>query len=249
MTRNSELRDTDSHPDIVHALHPQSTLLQLLVGRATDASGDNSAYEDEKFVAWITREAHERLSLAERRSNERAAALLAEQARERLRARRIGEMLQIRELRARDASVVGGVGQVADVAAASGCAPWLTDLAVAAGVGRELWDEPCERWVELPRDAARGRYIVLGVAGDSMTPHMQNGDAILVDLTARLARDAIVVARRPDCGYVVKYVSRLGRSTIELSSFNSEYEPFTIARDANSIIGIVAARLTHTQPR
>lgn len=233
--------------DTVPAIESEMTVLERLVGRAIDASGDNSAYEDERFVAWLEREARERMTPAERRENERTANAFAVRMQQRLRAVRVGEALPSRKLRPRDASVVGDIKHVADVAASAGCAPWLPMLSVAAGVGRELWDEPCDRWVELPRDLTglpHGRYVALAVAGDSMTPYLHDGDTILIDTRTAITRDSIIVARRPEDGYVVKYVSRLSRSTMELSSFNAEYKPFTIARDRNSVVGVVAARLT-----
>jgi len=232
--------------DNVLAFEPELTVLERLVGRAIDASGDNSAYDDERFVEWLLREAHARMTPAERLENERAADAVVARVQPLLRARRVGEHLLSRELKARDATVAGDIRNVADAAARAGCAPWLPELAVAAGVGRELWDEPCDRWVELPRDIpglSRGRHIALAVAGDSMTPYLRDGDTILIDTSRKIANNCIVVARRPEEGYVVKYVSRLSRSTMELSSFNAEYAPFTIARDRNTVVGVVAARL------
>lgn len=242
--RDEPKKDRD---DTVHAIEPDISVLERLVGHAIDASGDNSAYEDERFVAWLEREVRERMTPAERSENERAANAFAVRMQQRLHAVRVGEALPNRELRARDVSVVGDIKHVADLAAAAGCAPWLPTLAVAAGVGRELWDEPCDRWVELPRDlrgVPHGHYIALAVSGDSMTPYLHDGDTILVDTRAAIAYNAIIVARRPEDGYVVKYVSRLSRAMMELSSFNAEYTPFTIARDRNSVVGVVVARLT-----
>lgn len=253
MTDEPKMNDNDTTDDITRAIGPELTVLERLVGRVIDTSGDNSAYEDERFVEWLEREVHGRMTLAERRENERAAKAFAMRTQQRLRAMRVGEALPSHHLKARDASVVGEIKHVADAAASSGCAPWLPDLAVAAGVGRELWDEPCDRWVELPKDVERGRYIALAVAGDSMTPYLHNGDTILVDTRtatrAAVAPDAIVVARRPEDGYVVKYVSRLSRSTLELSSFNAEYAPFTITHDRNTVVGVVTARLTRDAAR
>ncbi|MGI8508417.1 MAG: S24 family peptidase [Gemmatimonadaceae bacterium] len=225
------------------AIEPVITPLEQLMARAIDVSGNTDAYEDDRFVEWLEREARERQSPAERRTNERAADAFAARMQQQLRAMRVGQALPRHELKARDASVVGDIKHVADAAASSGCAPWLPNLAVAAGVGRELWDEPCDRWIELPKGIARGRYVALSVAGDSMTPYLNDGDTILIDTRTPVTRGAIVVARRPEDGYVVKYVSRLSRSTMELSSFNAEYKPFTIARDQNSVVGVVAARL------
>lgn len=222
------------------------TIFERLMGLALDASGDNSAYDDPRFVEWLMREAHEQMTPAERRDNERAAAAFARRMQPILRAARVGESLPNRALNAHDATVVGEIRQVADAAALAGCAPWLPTLSVAAGAGRELWDEPCDRWIELPPDVPHGRYVALGVAGDSMTPYLKHGDTILVDTRAKLAEDSIVVARRPEDGYVVKYVSRLTRAMMELSSFNAEYSPFTIARDRDAVVGVVAARLSAT---
>ncbi len=232
----------DNETDNVLAFEPELTELERLVGLAIDASGDNSAYEDERFVEWLLRESHARMTPAERRENERAAAAAA-RLQPRIRAMKVGKGLAIRELNVRDATVIGEIGHVADAAALAGCAPWLPALAVAAGIGRELWDEPCDRWVELPKGLSRGRYIALTVAGDSMTPYLQDGDTILIDPRQKVANDSIVVARRPEDGYVVKYVSRLSGRMMELSSFNADYTPFTIARDRNSVVGVVIARL------
>jgi len=141
------------------------------------------------------------------------------------------------------AGVIGNVKQVARVASEDGCAPWVESLAVAAGAGREIWDEPCEQWVELPDGAVGGEHLALTVAGDSMTPCLQSGDVILVNTHKPVARDCIVVARRGEDGYVVKHVTRCGKEALELSSFNSEYAPFTIERVPGAVVGVVVAKL------
>ncbi|MGI8548001.1 MAG: S24 family peptidase [Gemmatimonadaceae bacterium] len=248
MTDTPEMKRAESEMDSANdnelAFEPELTVLERLVGLAIDASGDNSAYEDERFVEWLLREAHARMTPAERIANERAADAVVARVQPQLRARQVGEALLSSALKVRDATVIGDIRNVADAAAKEGCAAWLPALAVAAGIGRELWDEQCDRWVELPKNLSRGRYIALAVAGDSMTPYLNDGDTILVDTRRKISNDCIVVARKPDDGYVVKYVSRLSRTTMELSSFNAEYTPFTIARDRNTMVGVVAARLT-----
>lgn len=122
-------------------------------------------------------------------------------------------------------------------AASEGCAPWL-DLGVAAGVGRELWDEPCEQWVRLPDDLPRGRFVALTVAGDSMEPLIRAGDEILVDRTPRPLRDGIHVVRLGE----VLHVKRLqagppGR--VVLISANEAYPPMEVALDEIDVIGRV----------
>jgi len=216
--------------------------MEALYGRVLDGSGHSRHY-DEHFVRWLE-EARAADANADRVIIDRIARSAAKRLPARARAQQVGARLIATELRERPASIVGSIATVAESAAALRCAPWLDSLAVAAGVGRELWDEPCDRWVELPRELERRRYLALGVAGDSMEPYLRDGDVIIVDPQASLSEHTMVVARRPDDGYVVKYVSRLTRRAMELSSFNAEYEPFTIARRPGVFVGAVVARLT-----
>ena len=118
----------------------------------------------------------------------------------------------------------------------------LVDLAAAAGVGRELWDEPCAELIAIPDDLPRARYLALRVAGDSMTPLLHAGDRVLVKVGARPVRDAVVVARRPDDGYVIKRVSHLAPDAIELASLNPDYPPFWLRRDQRLLVGTVVMR-------
>jgi SOS-response transcriptional repressor LexA len=134
--------------------------------------------------------------------------------------------------------VYGTVASSLVAAAAEGCAPVL-DLGVAAGVGRELWDEPCTSWLELPTDASPGQHVALTVRGESMEPLLHAGDTILVKLGPELRRESVVVARRPDDGYVVKRVARVGRRVVELASFNAGYPPIRIPRRDDLILGTV----------
>jgi SOS-response transcriptional repressor LexA len=120
--------------------------------------------------------------------------------------------------------------------------PW-PELGVAAGVGRELWDEPCERWIELPQTLAAGhKYVALTVSGSSMEPALHAGDVVLVSVGTSVRRDSMVVARRPEEGYVVKAVGKLSRRAIELRSLNPEFDAFSIPRDDALIVGTVVMR-------
>jgi hypothetical protein len=67
----------------------------------------------------------------------------------------------------------------------------VESLAVAAGTGREIWDEPCEQWVELPDGTGTGAHLALTVAGNSMTPCPHSGDVILVNKRTTVTRDCI----------------------------------------------------------
>jgi phage repressor protein C with HTH and peptisase S24 domain len=116
------------------------------------------------------------------------------------------------------------------------------DLSVAAGIGRELWDEPCTSWVRVPRDVSDGRHVALKVAGDSMLPLFHDGDTILVRLGSDIGPNQVVVARHPDDGYVVKRIERIESSRIELVSLNDAYAPITIPHDLSLILGVVVLR-------
>lgn len=221
----------------------ESNSLARLMGQLLDASGDCAAYENENFIAWLEQEVNGRIFVPDGQASEAVARDIASRAQARIRAARVGESLPSRPLRLRAASVVGNVKQVARLAAESGCVPWVESLAVAAGTGREIWDEPCEQWVELDRTAASAAQLALTVAGDSMTPCLHSGDVILVNTRKHVTRDCIVVARRAEDGYVVKHVTRCGKTTVELSSFNREYAPFTIERSPGAIVGVVVAKL------
>jgi SOS-response transcriptional repressor LexA len=242
MTREDQM--PAPQPGIDAADH--ENLLRLL-GAELDASGDCLAYESDEFSTWLELEVRGRASAA----NSRASARMAQQAAKRVQARisaaRVGVTLPILPLVACAARVVGNVSQIAQAASESGCAPWVESLAVAAGEGREIWDEPCEQWVELPRDATAGDHIALSVSGDSMTPWLRRGDVILVSTRKPVSRDCIVVARRAEDGYVVKHVTRCGRATLELSSFNSAYTPFVIERTRGAIVGVVVAKLVREE--
>lgn len=116
------------------------------------------------------------------------------------------------------------------------------DLGVAAGVGRDLWDEPCDSRIELPAEIPQGRYLGLGVSGDSMEPLMHSGDTILVRVGSEVQADTVIVARHPDDGYVVKRVARLTPTSIHLAALNPGYPPITIPRDPSLIVGTVVLR-------
>jgi phage repressor protein C with HTH and peptisase S24 domain len=143
--------------------------------------------------------------------------------------------------RVEPARIAGTVPRILADAAAVRAAPQV-DLSAAAGIGRDIWDEPCESWVPLPDDVPDGRYISVRVAGDSMTPLMHTGDTILVKVGDQIARDSIVLAKVPDAGYVVKRVGRVTPSRLELLSLNAAFPPIDVRRDERTVVGTVVLR-------
>ena len=113
------------------------------------------------------------------------------------------------------------------------------DLAIAAGVGRELWEETPEVCIEVPSDLPDGEYVALRIAGDSMTPLLNTGDMVLVRRETAAAPETVIVARVPEQGYVCKRVSRVTNSYIELDSLAAGHGAIRIPRRQALIFGTV----------
>jgi len=193
------------------------------------------------FVEWYAREARATLSIVERQRLEAKAdrfvrGVLGRRAAERSRVQEVAA-----EPEMAPAWEEGTLAQVMATAARVRHSPAM-DLSVAAGVGRELWDEPCDRWIPLPDSVPDGKYVALRVTGDSMIPLLHDGDTILVKLGDEIVPDAVVVARVPDGGYVVKRVGGVAGSRVELASLNPDYPPIVIPRDPSLVLGTVLLR-------
>jgi hypothetical protein len=118
----------------------------------------------------------------------------------------------------------------------------LAELGVAAGTGRELFDEPCDAWVRLPEALPPSRYVALRVVGDSMTPLLHPADVVLVDLDGTVHPGSIAVARHPDHGYVVKRAGRVEPMGRMLLSLNPAYPPIVLTPEAGALLGPVVLR-------
>jgi SOS-response transcriptional repressor LexA len=227
-------------------------LLVQIVGRAAYERTDPMDPRQQRFFEWLAREARLRQSGAERRETERAAKEFADrilQRRAAERTRRSGDVRYPARGRLRLVNEPPpyrylAVDESAPLfgSAREGVPAPAWDLSVAAGVGRELWDEPPTGCVTVPNDTGDGRYVALTVAGDSMEPLLHTGDTILIRLGSELAPDDVVVARHPDRGHVVKRVGRMTTMRIELTSLNPAYEPLEIPNDAALILGTVVLR-------
>lgn len=204
--------------------------LAELVGGAVLADPDGALWRDERFLDWLAASCRAG-DRAARRMTDRQALAKGEALLARAQARRLGVVTS------RGRPPVRAAGRVREHARER-LAP-LVELGVAAGVGRELWDEPVESWVVLPDAVGDGDFVALMVKGTSMTPLMHDGDTILVRRGAELKPESVIVARHPDDGYVCKRVERVGRSKIELASLEPGRPPIVIPRDASLILGTV----------
>ena len=123
-----------------------------------------------------------------------------------------------------------------------GAAP-LAELGVAAGTGRELFDEPCDAWVTLPDGLPAARYVALRVVGDSMTPLLHSGDVVLVDLDARGRRR--VPSRWRATRTTARWSSACSGRTAarsRLVSLNPAYPPLELPPGAGALLGPVVLR-------
>lgn len=201
--------------------------LAELIGRALLHDPDHPAWSDARFLEWLGADArdearHRRQRLTHAPSS--GDALMARAHARRLRVAQAGNPPYVREA----SPEVLAPRRVA-----------VVELGIAAGIGRELWDEPAEAWVELPNDAPLGEYVALRIVGDSMAPLMHTGDTVLVRRGGDVKRDTVIVARHPDDGYVCKRVSRVRRASIELASLAPGRPAIAIPRDARLVVGTV----------
>lgn len=218
--------------------------LMRLVAAEIELQSDDSLL-DERLLSWLAEDLRNGLSSTERERDEVEATAFAKRTIARVATRRVEKSLPRRELRYRAAPMIASVSACMPEASRQGCAT-LLDLAVAAGSGRDLWEEPCEQWLELPTDLAPSeRYLALRVSGDSMSPVLESREVILVKLDARPKIDDLVVARVGDEGYVVKRFAGIRNGCVELSSFNPSYESLRIPRQHAAFLGTVVARFKH----
>ncbi|HEX2780532.1 MAG TPA: S24 family peptidase [Gemmatimonadaceae bacterium] len=205
----------------------------------TAALAERLVEPDPRFLDWQAAE------LRARRRPTLAAEARADARARRLGAAALGARFGVRCVPdapvAQPAPVAGTLSRVINPAAEAGCAPRL-ELGIAAGAGRVLWDEPCDSWLSIPDDLPRGRYVALTVKGDSMLPLLHSEDVVLVKIGSEVARDSIVVARRPDDGYVVKRVGRVGPASIELLSLNPDFPTTLVERAEGTVAGTVVLR-------
>jgi hypothetical protein len=236
-------RETEIHEltraERLAAIGQQDMLAQVAVS-AEMYRPDSPYYTDERLISWLEHELDSPHRSASGWSRDQITA-----AATRMRARAEGARLKVRLVsglpNAERPAVAGMISQVLHDAGAVRAAPQL-DLGVAAGAGRDLWDESCDVWVRIPDDAPAGQYVSLSVVGESMDPLLHTGDSVLVQVGSTVARDTVVLARVPDAGYVVKKVGKVTRAQLELQSLNDAFPPIVVPRDERTIVGTVVLR-------
>lgn len=216
-------------------------MLVQLVGQKCMDELDPNDPRNGPFFEWYARELRERQTPAERKATEKQAADFAKRMVVRWAQRSTGVVDVSHGVPLHQAAESATIGVALDLVPREVRAPYV-DLAVAAGAGRELWDEECTEWAEVPPDVPVGRHLALRVAGDSMAPFIHTGDTVLVRLDERLQRGTVIVAKLPDDGYVVKRVGKLERHYIELLSLNPEYPAIRIPRRERTVLGTVVLR-------
>ncbi len=106
---------------------------------------------------------------------------------------------------------------------------------IAAGYDQPA--SPISDWegasVDIPRSALRGRpmedYFVIRIVGDSMYPHYQNGDYVLVLKQPTVERSGdVAVLLCGEEGTIKKIEFQKGAESIRLVPINPEYPPHVI---------------------
>lgn len=216
-----------------------SEQLAELIGRELTRDPEHPLWRDERFLTWLAAEAREEQERTQRLSDaefqERGEAIMA-----RAHARRLRVACQ----RIPRAVMRGPLERERPRAVRTGPVP-VVELGIAAGVGRELWDEPVSSWVEMPPKMPLGEYVALKIIGNSMAPLMHTGDTVLVRVGSDVQRDTVIVARHPDDGYVCKRVAGIRRRFIELSSLERGRPRIIIPRDPTNIVGTVVLVWCH----
>lgn len=218
----------------------ESEPLVELLGDHLARSLDSPYWTDERFVTWQANDVRSRGATVDTWAASRIDALAR-----RIEERALEERWSVRCFEdipdGHPAPIIAGARECLERAISEGCALEFP-LGVAAGAGRELWDEPCERWVRLPRGVPAGPHVTLTVAGDSMEPLLGAGDVVLLRLGARVRPGTVVVARHPENGYVVKALADIRRERLELVSLNAAFAPVTIRRSEGAVLGTVVGR-------
>lgn len=213
-------------------------LLVRLAAAAEMLRADSPYYTDARLISWIERDLRDDERERSRQTDTRVLKA-AERMRSLMLAVQNGVVIRESSASGRLLERRGTVPQLFAENPPTRVAPDV-ELPAAAGTGRSIWDEVCDRVVLLPPDVPRGRYLAIRIKGDSMQPLFREGNTLLVRIGAPIRPNTVVLAQLPDDGgYVVKRVAWVGRTQLRLASLNPEYPPITVPRDERTVIGQV----------
>ena len=211
-------------------------LIELVGKRVVPAAGSR------RFWDWYTRACRDGQTAEDRRTTESGVSSFLDRVTTRLTALDAPLICVAGSAPRSPAAIVGSVSQTLAPARAAGAAP-LVEAGVAAGAGRQLWDEVTDAWVAVPSELPERRYVAMRVSGDSMTPLLHSDDVVLIDLdNTDTTAGSIIVARNTDDGYVVKQVTANDGFDIVLGSLNPLYAPMRIASSSGVVLGRVVLR-------
>ena len=117
--------------------------------------------------------------------------------------------------------------------------PQMSHVEAAAGHGLEVISEEPDKmtafrreWITNTMELDPDRLALIKVSGDSMTPTLNDGDLIMVDMREnhRMKSDAIYCIH-DDNGLRVKRLQRLNNGTVLIKSDNPTYDTETIDSD------------------
>lgn len=220
------------------ALEPDSSdaLIDLVGQRVVPASGSR------RFWDWYAEACRTGQSADERRETEFRVPEFVARVSARLAALDAPLIRVAGAAPRRSADIVGPVSHALAPAIAASAAPFV-EAGVAAGAGRQLWDEVTDAWVAVPSELPKGRYVAMRVSGDSMMPLLHSDDVVLIDLDNNdTTAGSIIVARNNDDGYVVKQVTANDGLDIVLGSLNPAYAPMRITSSSRVVLGRVVLR-------
>ena len=107
-------------------------------------------------------------------------------------------------------------------------------LLTLAQAGRAMvsWESlPTDWFDKVPTESSDENAFAIEVRGDSMEPHIREGDRLVMTPSKPPVNGDVVVARFRDGGTVLKvYRESDGGKTVHLTSFNPEYPPSTYRR-------------------
>lgn len=94
-------------------------------------------------------------------------------------------------------------------------------------------------WIDQALRVPRKDLALIGVKGDSMSPSLNDGDLVLVDLRAARIEDSAIYVIEFDDSLLVKRIHRKLDGTIVVKGDNAHYEPEVLSQERAESLKIV----------